>query len=67
MITLDIGEGVPILAMVVINCDRKIIGHHPSSMLQRSLVQSCFALRKTEAYTARKLNVKSLYRFLSPR
>lgn len=66
MITLDIGEGVPFLAMVVICCDSKIIGHHPSSMLQRSLVRSYFALRKTETSTARKLNVKSLYRFLSP-
>jgi hypothetical protein len=63
MITLDIGEGVPFLGMVVIDsivyCDRQIIGHHPSSALQRSLVQSYFAFRKTEAYTARKLNVKS--------
>ena len=64
MITLDIGEGVPFLAMVVIYCDRKTIGHHTSSMLQRSLVRSYFALRKTETHTARKLNVKSLFRFL---
>ncbi len=55
------------LAMVVINCDRKTIVHHPSSMLQRSLVQSYFALVKTETTAARKLNVKSLLRFLSPR